>query len=90
MSGAANLVQRGLGENWTREQYLQALSEMPSSIAIYSLRSTLTATPQRPEEERRLRHLMVDMLDTFTGKYERIRRAKPVAGAATNPSHTIP
>jgi len=82
---AANLMQRGLDENWTREQYLQALNEMPNTGAIYSLRSTLMATPQQPEGEKRLRHLMISMLDMFTGKYERIRRAKPDATAATNP-----
>ena len=81
---AASLLQRGLDENWTRDQYLQALNETPDTSAIHTLRSNLTANPQLADDAKRLRHLMISMLDTFTGKYERIRRTKPAAGAATN------
>jgi hypothetical protein len=81
---AASLLRRGLDENWTRDQYLQALNETPNSIAVYTLRSNLTANQQMAEDPKRLRHLMISMLDTFTGKYQRIRRAKPAASAATN------
>jgi hypothetical protein len=80
---AANFLQRGLDLNWTREQFLQALNDMPNSIAIFSVRSTLEAN-QNAEKTRILRHILLGMLDTFTGKYERIRKAKPTAGVAAN------
>jgi hypothetical protein len=80
---AANFLQRGLDQNWTREQFLQALSDMPNSIAIPSIRSTLEAN-QNAEKARILRHILLGMLDTFTGKYERIRKAKPTGGIAAN------
>jgi len=80
---AANLLQRGLDQNWTSDQFLQALNEIPNSIAVSSLRSTLKAN-QNAEKARILRHLLLGMLDTFTGKYERIRKAKPTVSGATN------
>jgi hypothetical protein len=80
---AANFLQRGLDLNWTREQFLQALNDMPNSIAIFSVRSTLEAN-QNAEKTRILRHILLGMLDTFTGKYERIRKAKPTPGFAAN------
>ena len=80
---AANFLQRGLDQNWTREQFLQALSDMPNSIAISSIRSTLEAN-QNAEKARILRHILLGMLDTFTGKYERFRKAKPTGGIAAN------
>jgi hypothetical protein len=44
---AANLLQHGLDQNWTRDQYLQALSNMPNFGAIHSLRSMLDARCSR-------------------------------------------
>jgi hypothetical protein len=81
---AANFLQHGLDENWTRDQFLQALEAMPSSIATYSIRSTLQAN-QNAERARLLRHILLGMLDTFTGKYERIRKAKPATSVTTIP-----
>ena len=80
---AANFLQRGLDQNWTREQFLQALGEMLNSVGMYSIRSTLEAN-QSAERARVLRHILLGMLDTFTGKYERIRKAKPAAGVTPN------
>jgi len=80
---AANFLQRGLDQNWSRDQFLQALDEMPNSVATSSIRSTLEAN-QSAERARVLRHILLGMLDTFTGKYERIRKAKPAASVTTN------
>ena len=80
---AANFLQRGLDQNWSRDQFLQALDEMPNSVATSSIRSTLEAN-QSAERARVLRHILLAMLDTFTGKYERIRKAKPAASVTTN------
>jgi len=80
----AKLIQRGLDENWSVDQYLHALDVMPSSLAVYSLSSTLKAG-SKSDDPKRLHHTVLHMLDMFTGSYERIRRAKPAISATTNP-----
>ena len=81
----AKLAQRGLDENWAVEQYLNALDGMSKSFAVDFLRSFLKNNPRPAEHPEALRHLVTGVFDRFTGNYERIRRAKPVTTAATNP-----
>jgi hypothetical protein len=81
----AKLLQRGLDENWTRDQYQHALDGMPESLAVYGAGSTLKNNPLPIDQPKLLRHLVISMWDRFTGTYERIRRATPVSTAATNP-----
>jgi hypothetical protein len=81
---ATILLQRGLDQNWTRDQYLQALSDRPNSGPIYAIRSTLVANQQFAEKPKLLRHAMQMMLESFTQKYEQIRKAKPTASVATS------
>jgi len=73
---ATTLLQKGLDQNWTRKQYLEALNSMPASGPIIGLRSTLLAN-QNADKYEVLRRLIQNMLDTFVGKSVRIRSAKP-------------
>jgi hypothetical protein len=81
---AAIMLQQGLDQNWTRDQYLQALGDKPNSGPIYAIRSTLVANQQFAEKPKLLRHAMQMMLESFTQKYEKIRKVKPTASVATS------
>jgi hypothetical protein len=80
---ATSMLQQGLNQNWTRDQYMQALSEMPNSVPIHAIRSTLVANQQFAEKPQLLRHAMQIMLESFKQKHEQLRNAKPPATAAT-------
>jgi hypothetical protein len=84
------MLQQGLDQNWTRDQYLQALSDKPNSGPIHAIRSTLVANQQFAEKPKLLRHAMQMMLESFTQKYEQIRKAKPTASVATSSCHPGP
>jgi hypothetical protein len=75
---AISLLQRGVEQDWTVEQYREELRDKPNSQPFDSLRSTLDAneriSAQRPAT---LRHTMQRMLDLFKGRYEGFQRAKP-------------
>ena len=81
---ATIMLQQGLDQNWTRDQYLQALSDKPNTGPIYAIRSTLVANQQFAENPKLLRHAMQMMLESCTQKYEQIRKAKPTASVATS------
>ena len=76
---AVSLLQQGLDQNWTRDQYLQALSDRPNSGPIYAIRSTLVANSQFSEKPKLLWDSMKRMLEFFSQKAEQLRQAKPTA-----------
>jgi hypothetical protein len=82
---ATSMLQRGLDQNWTRDQYLQALSDKPNSGPIYAIRSTLVANQQFAEKPQLLRHAMQMILESFKQKLDQLRQAKPTANVATSP-----
>jgi hypothetical protein len=47
---AATMLRQGLDHNWTRDQYMQALNDKPSSGPIYAVRTTLVANQQFTEK----------------------------------------
>jgi hypothetical protein len=81
---ATSMLQRGLDQNWTRDQYLQALSDKPNSGPLYGIQSTLFANQQFAEKPQLLRHAMQMMLESFRQKHEQLRKAKPTASVATS------
>lgn len=81
----AKLIQRGLDEKWSVDEYLRALDpQPPGSLAGYSLSSTLKGNSDM-DDPKHLYRTVISMLDRYTGAYERIRRIKPVITAASNP-----
>lgn len=80
---AATLLQQGLDQNWTRDQYLQVLSDKPNSGPIHAIRTTLVANQQFAEKPQLLRHAMQMLLDSFAHKSEQLREAKPTASVST-------
>jgi hypothetical protein len=80
---AATMLQQGLDQNWTRDQYLKALGDQQNSIPIRVVRSTLVANEQFTEKPQLLRHIMQMMLESFVQKSLQIRKAKPTVSATT-------
>jgi hypothetical protein len=81
---AAAILQQGLGENWTRDQYLRVLGGKQNSGPIHIIRSTLTANERSEETPEFLRRLVQTMRDSFVQKSNQIRKAKPASGAVSN------
>jgi hypothetical protein len=83
---AAALLQQGLDQNWTRDQYLQTLSDMPNSGPIYAIRSTLVANQRFVEKPQLLQHAMQVMLESFKKKLEQLRsRLQPSQPVPSHP-----
>jgi hypothetical protein len=80
---AATMLQQGLDQNWTRDQYLKALGDQQNSIPIRAVRSTLVANEQFTEKPQLLRHKMQMMLESFVQKSNQIRKTKPTVSATT-------
>jgi hypothetical protein len=80
---AAALLQEGLDQNWSREQYLKAAGETRNSGPIAVLRCALLAN-RNADKPRFLRHLIQNLWDTFTGESVQIRTAKPPLTAASS------
>jgi hypothetical protein len=80
---AATVLQQGLDQNWTRNQYVQAISDKPNSGPIIAIRSTLQANQQFAEEPQLLRGAIQVLLESFRQKSAQIRKAKPNTSAAT-------
>jgi hypothetical protein len=77
---AITLLRQGMGEKWTREQYLQALNKEPNSAPFHRIRDTLTANDNLDEQSERMNRLMQKMLDSFAEKSDQLKKAKPTPG----------
>jgi hypothetical protein len=62
---AAAILQRGLDQNWNRNQYQQAFSEKPDSGPVYTVRTALTATQQTGQTPQEFTHTMQFLLRSF-------------------------
>jgi hypothetical protein len=71
---AASLLQKGLDQNWTRDEFLKAVSDKPRSGPIYEIRSTLASSLRSSERPLLLRGAMKRMLERFTQKAEQLGR----------------
>ena len=79
---AATILQQGLDQNWTRDQFLEALNNKPNSGPTYAIRSTFVANQRFAERPQLLRNAMQMLLASFTRKSDQLRKAKPTANAA--------
>jgi hypothetical protein len=70
---AVELLQKGLAENWTREQYLAAINAEPSSAVFYGLRQSLEVN----RHPRALKLVMQSQLEHFREVLSHLRPAKP-------------
>jgi hypothetical protein len=87
---AISILQRGVAQSWTRDQYMAALNSLPASDSMrpspYDLVRTavaLSATSHAAPEA--LQHPMQDLSAYFTQKLDQLRPANPSAGDTTSP-----
>jgi hypothetical protein len=76
---AASLLQQGLDQNWTRDEFLKAVSDKPNSAPMYAIRSTLAASMKSSERPLLMWGAMKRMSERFTEKAEQLRQAKPIS-----------
>jgi len=82
---AITLLQRGLDRNCTRDQYLEALKNVPNSGPAGSIRSTLEAYPQSDGKPQRLERIVHRLLETLNQRSELLRQTKTPANVTTAP-----
>ena len=75
---AAGILQQGLSQNWTRDQYEQALRDKPDNGAVYTVRTALSATLQTARTPEELTHTMQFLLTTFRRLSNQLRQVKPL------------
>lgn len=75
---AADILQQGLNENWTRDQYQQAFRDKPDTGAVYTVRTALSATQQTGQTPQAFTHTMQFLLTNFRQLSKQLRKVKPI------------
>ena len=75
---AAGILQQGLNQNWTRDQYQQAFRDKPDSGAVYTVRTALSATLQTAPTPETFTHTMQFLLTNFQQLSKQLRKVKPI------------
>jgi len=75
---AAAILQQGLNQNWTRNQYQQAFSDKPDTGPVYTVRTALSATQQTGQTPQEFTHTMQFLLQTFRQQSDKLRKPKPL------------
>src|ERR1700739_2780 len=74
---AAAILQRGLDQNWNRNQYQQAFADKPDSGPVYTVRTALTATQQTGQTPQEFTHTMQFLLQSFQQYADKLRKSIP-------------
>ena len=74
---AAAILQHGLDQNWTSNQYLQAFSDKPDSGPVYTVRTALAVNQQTAYKAQVFTHTMQFLLQSFRQRSDQLRKAKP-------------
>ena len=75
---AAAILQQGLNQNWTRDQYQQALRDKPDTGAVYTVRTALSATLQTAQTPEAFTHTVQFLLTNFQQLSKQLRKVKPI------------
>jgi hypothetical protein len=75
---AAGILQQGLNQNWTRDQYQKAFRDKPVNGAVYTVRTALTATLQTAQTPQEFTHTMQFLLTNFLQLSKQLRQVKPI------------
>lgn len=73
---ASALLQQGLEQNWTRDQYVQALNDKPNAAPFFVIRSAVTANKNFDERPELLHRMMQSMQKSFVDRSNQLRTAK--------------
>jgi hypothetical protein len=80
-----SFLQRGLDQNWTREQFLAGLSSMPNPGIFSGIRSTLEANQSLNNKPELLQRVIHTPLESLNQKLELIRQAKSPQNVSSVP-----
>ena len=75
---AASILQQGLNQNWTRDQYQQAFRDKPDTGAVYTVRTALSAALQTAQTPQDFTHTMQFLLTSFQQLSKQLRKVKPI------------
>lgn len=75
---AAGILQQGLSQNWTRDQYQQAFRDKPDTGAVYIVRTALSATLQTAQTPQEFTHTMQFLLTNFQQLSKQLRKVRPI------------
>ena len=75
---AAAILQQGLSQNWSRDQYQQAFRDKPDTGAVYTVRTALSATLQTARTPQDFTHFMQAVLTNFQRLSKQLRKVKPI------------
>jgi hypothetical protein len=74
---AAAILQQGLDQNWSSNQYQQAFADKPDSGPVYTVRTALTATQQTGQTPQEFTHTMQFLLQSFKQYADKLRKSIP-------------
>ena len=72
------ILQQGLSQNWTRDQYEQAFRDKPDTGAVYTVRTALSATLETAQTPQAFTHTMQFLLTNFQQLSKQLRKVKPI------------
>ena len=75
---AAGILQRGLSQNWTRDQFQQAFRDKPDTGAAYTVRTALSTTQQTAQTPKDFTRAMQFLLTSFQQLSSQLRKVKPI------------
>lgn len=78
------LVQQGLDQHWSREQYQQAFRDKPDTGPVYTVRTALSATQQTAPTQQEFSRVMQILVQSFKEYAERLRKGKPAPQPAAS------
>ena len=82
---AVTFLQQGLDANWTRDQYLAALKDMPNSGAFQMFKANLEKNEDLIDKPELLRRVVQRLMGAFEQDRDLLRQAKPREGVAAKP-----
>lgn len=75
---AAAILEQGLRQNWSRDQYQQAFRDKPDNGAVYTVRTALSATQVTAKTPEEFTHTMQFLLTSFQQLSKQLRKVKPI------------
>jgi hypothetical protein len=75
---AAGILQQGLNQNWTQDQYAQAFRDKPDTGAVYTVSTALSATLRTAQTPQEFTHTMQFLLTNFQQLSKQLRKVKPL------------
>jgi hypothetical protein len=87
LSRVISLLQAGLQQEWTRDQYLAALDKAPDAVTsqAFGVRSTLKVNTNLDAKPGILKKIIQEFVDRLSTERDALRQSKPDFNAPMNP-----